>query len=563
MNWIDWLVVIASIGFIAGYGIWHTRRVGSATEFLKGGDNRWWSVGLSVMATQASAITFLSAPGLGYESGLKFAQFYFGLPLAVWFISRFFIDEYYRSRVITAYEYLERIFDLRVRLFTAFLFLLQRGMAAGITIYAPAIVLCVLFGWDLTFTCIVIGLVVIAYTVSGGTRAVSVTHRWQMGVIFLSLFIVFGILIYRIAQQADIGTLWMAARLTGRLDVLDWHFDLSTRYTVWSGLLGGFFLSLSYFGTDQSQVQRYLAGTDVRIARRGLYFNALLKIPMQLFILLTGVVVWMYFLSEGQPLVFNPSLRSEIAQISNPKFKQLHSEFDACQSSLKSLLSRKSSKTSPGEVSLLAGELHSIRQQYLQAYTWSTGKEPPKDTNFIFLHFVVYHLPHGLIGLVIVMVLSAAMSSTAGELNALATTTMVDYLGRLGWVRHDSRWNLPLTRLVTLLWGLLAIGFSIAASLFDNLIEMVNIIGSLFYGTILGIFLVAFFIRNTNSGFLLGSAIVTQSGILAIHFTKNHLPWLQIEYLWYNLLAAVCLLLANLLKAYSSAARNSDRKTSE
>ncbi|GCD77887.1 sodium:solute symporter [Thermaurantimonas aggregans] len=544
MNWIDWLVVIASIGFIAGYGIWHTRRVASTVEFLKGGDDRWWSVGLSVMATQASAITFLSAPGLGFESGLRFAQFYFGLPLAVWFISRFFIDPYYRSRVITAYEFLEHRFDLRVRLFTAFLFLLQRGMAAGITVYAPAIVLCVLFGWDLATTCIVIGLVVIAYTVSGGTKAVSVTHRWQMGIIFLSLFIVFGILIVRLSQLTDITLLWQAARGSGRLDVLDWRFDLSTRYTVWSGLLGGFFLSLSYFGTDQSQVQRYLAGTDVRVARRGLYFNAVLKIPMQLFILLIGVIVWMFFLVEGQPLVFNPLLRQEVATIDAPVLQELQGRFEYLQNDLKSSLKQKSA-ISAAEVSYKAHELQSCRNQYLQEFKKSTGKEPPKDTNFIFLHFVVHYLPHGLIGLVIVMVLSAAMSSTAGELNALATTTMVDYIERLGISAPDSRWKLPLTRLITLLWGLLAIAFSIAASLFDNLIEMVNIIGSLFYGTILGVFLVAFFVRKTTSRFLLATAILAQVGILVLHFFKDALPTLQVEYLWYNLFAAVFIYLTN------------------
>lgn len=555
MNWIDWSVIIACIGLIAGYGIWHTRKVGSLSEFLKGGDARWWSVGLSVMATQASAITFLSAPGLGYESGLRFAQFYFGLPLAVWFISRFFIDEYYCSRVVTAYEYLEKQFDIRIRLLASFLFLVQRGMAAGITIYAPAIVLCVLFGWSLSITCIVIGVIVIAYTVSGGTRAVTVTHRWQMGVIFLSLFIVAGILLYRISSATSVGMLLQAAAITGRLDILEWTFDLSTRYTVWSGLLGGFFLSLSYFGTDQSQVQRYLSGTDVSVSRKGLYFNAVVKIPMQIFILFTGVLVWMFFLLEGQPLLFNPSLRSDADAIHSQHLKNIEETFYSYQDELKEIL-HSNKDVHALEIGTRAQSIQTLRDDYLDLYKIETGKIPPKDTNFIFLHFVIHYLPHGLIGLVVVMVLSAAMSSTAGELNALATTTMVDYVERLALIKHGSRSKLLITRMITLFWGLLAIGFSIAASLFDNLIEMVNIIGSLFYGTILGIFLVAFFIKKTSSRFLLISALAAETGILLIHFTKDLFPEWNIEYLWYNLLAALFIVFANMMKSLLNRAKS-------
>ncbi|MFN3952651.1 MAG: sodium:solute symporter [Thermaurantimonas sp.] len=553
MNWIDWTVIILSIGLIAGYGIWHTRKVGSVTEFLKGGDTRWWSVGLSVMATQASAITFLSAPGLGYESGLRFAQFYLGLPVAVWFISRFFIDEYYRSRVVTAYEYLEKRFDLRIRLLASFLFLIQRGMAAGITVYAPAIVLCVLFGWNLSATCVVIGLIVIAYTVSGGTRAVSVTHRWQMGVIFLSLFVVAAILMNKISAAASVSTLLDAAAYTGRLDMLEWTFDLSTRYTVWSGLLGGFFLSLSYFGTDQSQVQRYLSGTDVGVARKGLYFNAIVKIPMQVFILFTGVLVWMFFLSEGQPLIFNPTARAEAEACESIHLKDIERAFYRQQDELKHMI-HDTKGINAFEISERAKAIHALRDDYMILYQEETGQFLPKDTNFVFLHFVIHHLPHGLIGLVVVMVLSAAMSSTAGELNALATTTMVDYVERLGLIKRNSRSKLLITRITTFIWGILAIGFAIVASLFDNLIEMVNIIGSLFYGTILGIFLVAFFIKKTSSSFLLTSAMVAESAILLIHFVKDRFPDWNIEYLWYNLLAALFIVSANWLRSLLSKA---------
>ncbi len=548
MNWIDWMVIILSIGLIAGYGIWHTRKVGSVTEFLKGGDARWWSVGLSVMATQASAITFLSAPGLGYESGLRFAQFYLGLPVAVWFISRFFVDEYYRSRVVTAYEYLEQRFDLRIRLLASFLFLVQRGMAAGITIYAPAIVLCMLFGWNLSTTCVVIGLIVIAYTVSGGTRAVSVTHRWQMGVIFLSLFVVAAILLNKISAVASVSTLLDAAAYSGKLDMLEWTFDLSTRYTVWSGLLGGFFLSLSYFGTDQSQVQRYLSGTDVGVARKGLYFNAILKIPMQVFILFIGVLVWMFFLLEGQPLIFNPTSSANAKAFESIHLKDIERDFYRQQEELKDMV-HSNKGTNASEISERARTVHALRDDYMALYQEETGQILPKDTNFVFLHFVIHHLPHGLIGLVVVMVLSAAMSSTAGELNALATTTMVDYVERLGLVKRESRSKLLITRITTFIWGILAIGFAIVASLFDNLIEMVNIIGSLFYGTILGIFLAAFFIKKTSSNFLLINAIIAQSTILVIHFAKDRFLAWNIEYLWYNVLAALFILGTNWVRS--------------
>jgi SSS family transporter len=544
VNWIDWLVIFISIGFIVGYGAWKTRKVASSGDFHRGTNTSWLTVGLSVMATQASAITFLSAPGLGYESGLRFVQFYFGLPIAVWFISRFFIDEYYKSRVITAYEYLERKFDLKIRLFTAFLFLIQRGLAAGITIYAPAIVLCVLFGWDLVTTCVVVGLAVIVYTVSGGTRAVSITGKWQMAVIFLSLFVVTGILIYSISGTASLKLFLEAAHLNGKLQLLDWSFDPSTRYTVWSGLLGGFFLSLSYFGTDQSQVQRYLSGSNVRVARKGLYFNGLLKIPMQLFILFIGVLVWMFFSFADAPMVFNPSLRNQIQLQNHPELRRLENQYSELKNQLKDYV--KNNSAQPEAIASLSAAIASVKQEYLEQYAFLSDTKPPKDTNFIFLHYVVHYLPHGLIGLVVVMVVSAAMSSTAGELNALATTTMIDYLDRLGIIGPNSKYHLLCSRVVTFFWGLLAIAFAIIASLFDNLIEMVNILGSLFYGTILGIFLVAFFVKKTSAPFLLLTASVAQMGILGLHFLQHKFPGLTVEYLWYNLLASLFVFLSNL-----------------
>ncbi len=542
MTTLDWFVMLGTLASIVIYGVYVSLRSSSGEGFLRGSDQSWFTMGVSVMATQASAITFLSAPGLGYESGLRFVQFYFGLPLAIVVVCAFFVPMYYRMNVYTAYEYLEKRFDLRMRLFTASLFLLQRGLAAGITIFAPAIILSTILGWDLRLTNILVGSLVIVYTLSGGTKAVSITQKYQMGVILLGL-VFSGVLLYReiAPHMSFLDTLFFAGEM-GRMQVLDFSFSATERYTVWSGLTGGFFLSLSYFGTDQSQVQRYLGGKSVDESRAGLLFNAVLKIPMQFSILFIGVLVFVFFTIERPPLHFNQAAVAKLSPEAAAKVADLESDFTKVHADIQ--LSRENwlsdrSRTAELKKSMMAEQL--LRQEVVDIIELEQVKA--KDTNYVFLYFVLQHLPKGVVGLIIAMILSAAMSSTAGELNALTTTTVVDYHRRLG----GGGAPMTVNRLYTLFWGVLAIIFALSASLFDNLIEMVNLLGSLFYGTILGVFLVAFFLKKVKAKAVFYAALASQVSILVIH-SLTYLEWISgVGYLWYNLIG--CLLVVVLSSA--------------
>lgn len=542
MTTLDWFVMLGTLASIVIYGVYVSLRSSSGEGFLRGSDQSWFTMGVSVMATQASAITFLSAPGLGYESGLRFVQFYFGLPLAIVVVCAFFVPMYYRMNVYTAYEYLEKRFDLRMRLFTASLFLLQRGLAAGITIFAPAIILSTILGWDLRLTNILVGSLVIVYTLSGGTKAVSITQKYQMGVILLGL-VFSGVLLYReiAPHMSFLDTLFFAGEM-GRMQVLDFSFSATERYTVWSGLTGGFFLSLSYFGTDQSQVQRYLGGKSVDESRAGLLFNAVLKIPMQFSILFIGVLVFVFFTIERPPLHFNQAAVAKLSPEAAAKVADLESDFTKVHADIQ--LSRENwlsdrSRTAELKKSMMAEQL--LRQEVVDIIELEQVKA--KDTNYVFLYFVLQHLPKGVVGLIIAMILSAAMSSTAGELNALTTTTVVDYHRRLG----GGGAPMTVNRLYTLFWGVLAIIFALSASLFDNLIEMVNLLGSLFYGTILGVFLVAFFLKKVKAKAVFYAALASQVSVLVIH-SLTYLEWISgVGYLWYNLIG--CLLVVVLSSA--------------
>lgn len=543
MTTLDWFVMLGTLASIVIYGVYVSLRSSSGESFLRGSDQSWFTMGVSVMATQASAITFLSAPGLGYESGLRFVQFYFGLPLAIVVVCAFFVPMYYRMNVYTAYEYLEKRFDLRMRLFTASLFLLQRGLAAGITIFAPAIILSTILGWDLRLTNILVGSLVIVYTLSGGTKAVSITQKYQMGVILLGL-VFSGVLLYReiAPHMSFLDTLFFAGEM-GRMQVLDFSFSATERYTVWSGLTGGFFLSLSYFGTDQSQVQRYLGGRSVDESRAGLLFNAVLKIPMQFSILFIGVLVFVFFTIERPPLHFNQAAVAKLSPEAAAKVADLESDFTKVHADIQ--LSREnwlSDRSRAGELkkSMMAEQL--LRQEVVDIIELEQVKA--KDTNYVFLYFVLEHLPKGVVGLIIAMILSAAMSSTAGELNALTTTTVVDYHRRLG----GGGAPMTVNRLYTLFWGVLAIIFALSASLFDNLIEMVNLLGSLFYGTILGVFLVAFFLNKVKAKAAFSAALVSQVSVLVIH-SLTYLEWISgVGYLWYNLIGCVMVVLLSTLQ---------------
>ena len=565
MSTLDWLVLLGTLGFIVGYGTWKTRRDNTRENYLRGGsEDRWWVVCLSVMATQASAITFLSTPGQGYRDGLRFVQFYFGLPLAMLVIGAVFLPLYYRSKVYTAYELIGRRFDERTRLLTAGLFLVQRSLAAGVTIYAPSIILAKVLGWELSWTCVFIGVLVIVYTTTGGARAVGVTHKQQMAVMILGIVVAFALTLRYLADALSVRESFELAGALGKLDAIDTSWDPSNRYTLWSGLIGGFFLQLSYFGTDQSQVQRYLTGQSMQQARKGLWANGALKIPMQLFILLTGVLVFVFYLVHPTPLHWNEA-NLETARALDPAatgaLEQRHARAQEQRAELTGdLVAAWRAADEPRAEARLA-ELHSLeredaalRGEFRERLTELSPSADANDTDYIFITFIMEHLPIGIIGLLLAMIFCAGMSSTSAELSALATTGVVDILR---W-RGDERSTVRTTQLATVFFGLLALGFAALFSLFENLIQAVNILGSLFYGTILGIFLVAFFVRRVQGTAVFVAALIAQAAILVIHFAD-----VEIAFLWYNLIApAILIVLALVLQAVlprSAAARSETR----
>jgi SSS family solute:Na+ symporter len=500
MHLIDWTILLATLGFIVGYGVWKTRKDATSDSFLKGGsDNRWWAVGLSVMATQASAITFLSTPGQGFLDGMGFIQFYFGLPLAMLVIGFVFIPLYYKWKVYTAYEFIGKRFDGRTRLLTAGLFLLQRSLAAGITIYAPSIILSKVLHWPLAWTCVFIGVLVIIYTTSGGAKAVGVTHKQQMAVMFLGIFAAFGFTVYYLSDHASFSESIALAGALGKMNIVNTSWDPTTKYTLWSGLIGGFFLQLSYFGTDQSQVQRYLGGKDVKQARQGLWMNAALKIPMQFFILLTGVLVFVFYLFNASPVHWNAA--NVVALEDSPvgpemaDLEEMHAANSAqlAQRSIAWIEAERAGDadekvTATSSLNEALAEDKLIREETASLLRNEFPDREPNDKDYIFISFIMDHLPIGIVGLLLAMIFSAGMSSTSAELSALATTSVVDVVRK---ERSDGEQVLA-TRWATVLFGSMALVFAAVFSLFENLIQAVNILGSLFYGTILGVFLVAF-----------------------------------------------------------------------
>ena len=542
MTALDWLILIGILGAIVGYGAWKNRKNDSITDYLKGGNSaRWWTVGLSVMATQASAITFLSTPGQAFHDGMGFVQFYFGLPFAVIIICLFFIPLYHKLKVFTAYEFLEQRFDQRTRTLTAILFLIQRGLAAGITIYAPAIILSVVLGWPLKPLIVVIGLVVIFYTVIGGTAAVNVTQKQQMLIIFSGMIMAFGYILNSFPQEIGITQALKIAGKTGKLQVLDFSLDPNSRYTFWSGITGGLFLALSYFGTDQSQVQRYLSGKSIKESQMGLIMNGFLKVPMQFFILLVGVMVFVFYQFESAPLHFNPKGVETVLHSSQADaYRALEKEHLATQKQRHSLLTANLDSASLEQIALLDTK---EQQQRQQAKTLIEQADPDQETNdkdYVFISFILGYLPQGLIGLLLAVILSAAMSSTASELNALAATTTVDLYQRNRQGKTASHY-VNASKGFTLLWGAIAILFASFGSLVENLIQLVNIIGSVFYGTILGVFLVAFFIQHVQAKAVFWAAVVSELLILFI-YTQD---W--IGFLWLNVLGALFTILLSIV----------------
>lgn len=555
---LDWIVLLGTLLAIVGYGTWKTRQQKSVSSYLKGGNSLpWWTIGLSIMATQASAITFLSTPGQAYESGMGFVQFYFGLPLAMVVISAIFIPLYYRLNVFTAYEYLENRFHVSVRLFTASLFLISRGLAAGITIYAPAIVLSTLLGWNLWLMNVLVGLLVILYTVSGGTKAVSITQKWQMAVIFGGMFVAFFLILDYLPEEVSFAKAIDIAGILGKMEVVDTTFDLENRYTLWTGLLGGFFLALSYFGTDQSQVQRYLGGKSVTESRLGLLFNGLLKVPMQFFILLVGILVFVFFQFNTPPAFFNqPGKEAAYATEYKADIQDLEAQFVQVHAEKKALLEAYVEGEAGLKSKIVAQEqtLQKIRTEIKETIHKAAPEVETRDTDYVFLSFILAYLPTGIVGLLLAVILSAAMSSTAGELNALASTTYIDYYKRLRTsdTEPDERHEVRMSRLFTAMWGVLAIGIALTANLFENLIQLVNVLGSLFYGTILGIFVVAFFLRHVGARAVLLAGFIGQLTVLLLHLLTVY-DVISLGYLWYNVIGcAVVVMFALLIQFFQS-----------
>ncbi len=546
LGWVDWTVLLGTLIFIVAYGVWKSRGSKNIKGYLLGDrSSNWWTIGLSVMATQASAITFLSTPGQAFMEGMGFVQFYFGLPLAMVIISAVFIPLYYKLKVYTAYEFLENRFNNKTRLLTASLFLLQRGLAAGITIYAPAIILSQIIGWSLNFTILFIGIMVIIYTVSGGTKAVSQTHKQQMAVIFIGMFIACAFLVNFISDQIGFSEGIKLAGSMGKMEVIDWNFDPSSRYNIWSGIIGGLFLQLSYFGTDQSQVQRYLGGRSLKESRLGLMFNALLKIPMQFFILFVGVLVFLFYQFVLPPLHFNQ------ANVNDVKASEYAVEYEELENLHRDLHDQKRSLILEGvrsedQINNLAVKEIALMDRGKELIKQANPLAETQDDDYIFITYVINYLPIGIVGLLLAVIFSAAMSSTSAELNALASTATVDIYKRNINQKGDDKHYLASSKWFTFLFGAFAIAFAALASLFDNLIEAVNILGSLFYGTILGVFLVAFFIKKVKGNAVFIAAIISQLFIIAL-YTLNRLEIIDIGYLWYNLIAPAMVVLFSLI----------------
>ena len=555
MQQLDWIVLIGTLVFIATYGAYKTRRSKNVQDYLRGGDDvKWWTIGLSVMATQASAITFLSTPGQAFHSGMGFVQFYFGLPIAMVIICLVFIPIYHRLNVYTAYEFLETRFDKKTRTLTALLFLTQRGLSAGITIFAPSIILSAVLGWNLTTLNILIGLVVILYTVSGGTKAVNITQKQQMAVIFSGMFIAFFLIIDYLPEDITFTKALDIAGASGKMDILDFSFDFDNRYTFWSGIIGGTFLALSYFGTDQSQVQRYLSGKSVRQSQLGLIFNGLLKVPMQFFILLVGVMVFVFYQFNPYPLNFNPSATLAVMESKYaPQYEELTREHQEVQQEKKEIAAEfallpetvsPEKRENIQEQMVLLNEIELAQREEARLYIEASKKDvETNDKDYVFIHFILNQLPRGLVGLLLAVILCAAMSSTSSELNALASTTVIDLYKRNQKTDKPEVHYVRASKWFTLAWGLIAIAVASVADLFDNLIQLVNIIGSIFYGNVLGIFLLAFFIKYVQSTSVFIAAIITQI-IIIILFKLDVMP-----YLWLNLVGCgVVMLLAVILQ---------------
>ena len=551
MQKIDWIVLVITLLFIVIYGVWKTKGSTKNVEDYILGNNEtpWWTIGLSVMATQASAITFLSTPGQAYHDGMGFVQFYFGLPIAMVVICITFIPIYHKLKVFTAYEYLEQRFDLKTRSLAAILFLVQRGLGTGITIYAPSIILSSILGWNLTHLNIIIGTLVIIYTFSGGTKAVNVTQKYQMFVIMFGMFVTFFLILHLLPNDMTFGNALHIAGANDKMNIVDFSFDPEMRYTFWSGITGGFFLALSYFGTDQSQVGRYLSGKSVRESQMGLIMNGFLKVPMQFFILLIGVMVFVFFQFNPVPLNFNPNNKIAIEKsIYKTEYHELEKQLVDLSEEKKEfnllyidhLNQNYDNPILRRKLIALSNKENDLRDQAKELISKADDKAETNDKDYVFINFILTYLPKGLIGLLLAVILSAAMSSTASGLTALASTTAIDIYKRNLKSPKSEKHYVNATKLFTIFWGIIAILFACIGTLFENLIQLVNIVGSVFYGTVLGIFLVGFYIKYIRAKAIFWSAIGSQLTIFYIFYLDI------VSFLWLNFIGAVLTILVSL-----------------
>ena len=545
MRPLDWIVMFGWLAFIVAYGLYRGRGSTTVNKYMLAGKTMpWYAMGLSIMATQASAITFISTTGQSYTDGMRFVQFYFGLPLAMVILSATAVPIFHRANVYTAYEYLEQRFDAKTRALVSAIFLIQRGLAAGFSLYAPAVVLSIILGWSDRFTTMLMGLLVITYTSLGGIKAVTWADVQQMMLIFCGLVIALVMAVHMMPADVSFGNAVSLAGAAGKLNAVNLHFDPDDRYNVWSGLIGGMFLALAYFGCDQSQVQRYLTGRSIAQSRLSLIFNAMAKIPMQFFILFIGAMVFVFFVFERPPMLFQPV---ELQHIRNdPRFPAVQRRYDEAFQARRNaaeqyISARRTKDEAAQQVSLDRYRAAGLALDQAHSDGEKLAGRDFNDTNYIFLSFVTRYLPAGLVGLIIAVIFSAAMSSTSGEINSLATVTVIDIYRRHINKEASDRHYLFASKLATAFWGVYAVIFAQFGRNFGALIEAVNIVGSLFYGGLLGVFVLAFFFRHVGANGAFYGVLAGEAAIFAANrFTR-------ISFLWYNVVGCLVVIATGVL----------------
>ncbi|WP_217606073.1 sodium:solute symporter [Chitinophaga sp. GbtcB8] len=542
MSVLDWIVLSATLAVIILYGVWKSRGQKNIHSYFLGNQSMpWYIVLLSIIGTQASAITFISAPGQAYTDGMRFVQYYFGLPLAMVVLCITFVPIFHKLKVFTAYEFLEQRFDLKTRTLTSILFLVQRGLSTGISIYAPSIILSSLLGWNIYWTNIVMGGVLIIYTMSGGTKAVSYTQTLQLAIVFTGMFLAGWMVVHLLPKDIGFSDALHVAGKMDRLNVVVTDFDWKDRYNIWSGVIGGFFLALSYFGTDQSQVGRYLTARSVTESRLGLLMNGLVKVPMQFLILLIGALVFVFYLYFRSPIFFNEAQLDKTYQSAQgPALKKLEAHYNELaavkQQQVKALadaLAAKDENTvraTQRNLQATESAAASLREQAVKLIKKADPAADDNDTNYIFLHFVVHNLPKGLVGLLIAIIFLASWGSVAAALNSLASTTVVDVYKRMVNKDDSDEHYLKVSKWWTLIWGIFCIVVAQFASQLGSLIEAVNVLGSLFYGVILGIFMIAFYIKRLGGTATFWSAVISEALIITIY------KWDIVSFLWLNVI---------------------------